>query len=95
MTPPTSGTNSFAGTLGADSINAVNAVRGSDFVDTVTAAGARGFFQFIGLKGNDTFTGTTEAINNFDFNMARYDVVSTRRVPSTTASTWCSTPHRP
>ena len=54
----------------------MNAVRGSDFVDTVTAAGARGFFQFIGLKGNDTFTGTTEAINNFDFNMARYDVVS-------------------
>ena len=70
------GNNSFGGTVGANSINAVNAVRGSDFDDTITAAGARGLFQFIGLKGNDTFTGTTEAINNFDFNMARYDIVS-------------------
>ena len=70
------GNDSFGGTVGANSINAVNAVRGSDFDDTITAAGARGVFQFIGLKGNDTFTGTTEAINNFDFNMARYDIVS-------------------
>jgi Ca2+-binding RTX toxin-like protein len=49
------GNDSFGGTIGANSINAVNAVRGSDFADTITAAGARGLFQFIGLKGNDTF----------------------------------------
>jgi hypothetical protein len=30
----------------------------------------------LALKGNDTFTGSTEAINNFDFNLARYDIVS-------------------
>ena len=70
------GNDSFGGTVGANHINAVNAVRGSDFADTFTAAGARGLFQFIGLKGDDTFSGTTEAINNFDFNMARYDIVS-------------------
>ena len=70
------GNNSFGGTVGANHINAVNAVRGSDFADTFTAAGARGQFQFIGLKGNDTFSGTTEAINNFDSNLARYDIVS-------------------
>ena len=70
------GNDLFGGTVGANHINAVNAVRGSDFADTFTAAGARGLFQFIGLKGNDTFSGTTEAINNFDFNMARYDIVS-------------------
>src|SRR5262245_22990882 len=70
------GSDSFGGTFGPDSINAVNGVRGSDFADIVTASGARGLFQFIGLRGDDTFTGTTEAINNFDFNMARYDIVS-------------------
>jgi trimeric autotransporter adhesin len=70
------GNDSFAGTIGPDHINAVNAVRGSDFADSITAAGARGFFQFIGFKGNDTFTGTAEAINNFDNNLARYDLVS-------------------
>src|SRR5262245_59594637 len=70
------GIDSFAGTIGPDHINAVNAVRGSDFDDKITAAGARGSFQFIGLMGNDTFTGSMEAINNFDSNLARYDIVS-------------------
>jgi Ca2+-binding RTX toxin-like protein len=70
------GVDSFAGVIGPDGINGVNAVRGSDFADTITAAGARGAFQFIGLKGNDTFIGSTEAINNFDSNVARYDFVS-------------------
>ncbi|MBR0873144.1 hypothetical protein JQ633_22500, partial [Bradyrhizobium tropiciagri] len=67
------GVDSFAGLVGPDHINAVNAVRGSDFADTISAAGARGFFQFFGQGGNDTLTGSTEAINNFDFNLARYD----------------------
>src|SRR5262249_28999020 len=42
------GLDSFAGTIGPDHINSVNAVRGSDFADSITAAGARGNFQFIG-----------------------------------------------
>ncbi|MBR0872293.1 hypothetical protein JQ633_18150 [Bradyrhizobium tropiciagri] len=67
------GVDSFAGVVGPNDFNAVNAVRGSQLADNITAAGARGFFQFIGLGGNDTLTGSTEAINNFDFNLARYD----------------------
>ncbi|MCA6124196.1 hypothetical protein J6500_20200 [Bradyrhizobium sp. WSM 1704] len=67
------GVDSFAGVVGPDNINAVNAARGSEFADTITAAGARGFFQFIGLGGDDILTGSAEAINNFDNNTARYD----------------------
>ncbi|MEH2503731.1 Ca2+-binding RTX toxin-like protein [Bradyrhizobium sp. AZCC 1578] len=71
------GIDSFAGVVGPDNINAVNGARGSNFADTITAAGARGFFQFIGFGGNDTLTGSTEAINNFDHNVARYDFFGT------------------
>lgn len=68
------GADSFAGTIGPNSVNAVNGVRGSAFADVISAAGARGAFDFIGAGGNDTFIGSTEAINNFDNNEARYDV---------------------
>src|SRR5262249_10473338 len=67
------GVDSFAGTIGPDNINSVNAVVGSAFADTLSAAGARGMFDFIGGGGNDTLIGSTEAINNFDNNEARYD----------------------
>jgi Ca2+-binding RTX toxin-like protein len=74
------GVDSFAGTIGPDKINAVNGVRGSNFADVISAAGARGSFDFIGLGGNDTFIGTTEAINNFDNNEARYDIGTTNAI---------------
>ncbi|MBR0873143.1 hypothetical protein JQ633_22495 [Bradyrhizobium tropiciagri] len=67
------GVDSFAGLIGPDQINAVNGARGSNFNDTITAAGARGFFQLFGLGGDDTIIGSTEGINNFDYNVARYD----------------------
>ena len=77
------GVNSFAGVVGPDNINAVNGVRGSDFADTITAAGARGFFQFFGLGGDDTLIGSGEAINNFDYNVARYDYPSSASLVNT------------
>ena len=76
------GVDSFAEVTGPDSINAVNAVRGSDFADAFTAAGARGAFQFIGLKGSGTFyRRVAEAINDFSSTWRAEKPSPTRREP--------------
>jgi len=88
------GVDSFAGTIGPDNINSVYAVRGSNFGDIISAAGARGQFDFIGGGGNDTLIGSAEAINNFDNNEARYDIgVLSTSINNGVAS--CSTRRRP
>lgn len=60
--------------IGVDTFTGgVNAVRGSNHADTIDAANATGLVQLEGQAGNDTLTGGTRGINNFDFNVARYD----------------------
>lgn len=62
--------------VGTDTFTGVNAVRGSSFDDTINAAAVSGALQFDGRGGNDTFTGGTRGINDFDDNLARYDGAS-------------------
>jgi Ca2+-binding RTX toxin-like protein len=61
-----------AANVGVDTFTGVNGVRGSDFADVITAAGTGGEFIFEGRGGDDTLTGGSRGINNFDSSIARY-----------------------
>jgi Ca2+-binding RTX toxin-like protein len=78
--------------VGTDTFTGVNSVRGSSFADTFTAAGARGHFIFQGNAGNDSITGGSEGINNFDSNELRFGSGTASGLTFTmNAATWTVT----
>ena len=87
-----SGTAVGDASVGTDTfVSGVNAVSGSAFNDTISAAGARGNFAFFGRGGNDTIIGGNEGINNFNSNQVRYSGATGAITALMNGATWTVT----
>lgn len=78
------GANDAAG-IGDDTFTGINAIRGSEYADSLSFAGLHGRLQLFGGGGNDTLTGGGMSDNDTDFSMARYDVTNIATTTGITA----------